>query len=508
MLIHVRGRRRPQRKVTAGRCEREIPRRAAAVVLLLVFLLGCPEPPPPPPPPPSSGARVVNMIPAALSGETFQDSEPFLAVHPSNPQLMAASAFTPNPFGSASGTAPIFVSQDGGNTWTLNNIVPSQLLTGDITHAFDSGGGGGDLYGGILRRPGTLLLNELVTANFLAPAVMTVLASRTDPDQPFVRATTASGADRVYVANNDLAVSTFRGGNGRTATVDVSTDGGATWRSVRIETRGTSGQDGPSVRTAIAGDGTVYAAYFGWRSFAGGIATSDVVVTRDDNGAAGATPFGDLLDPADGLAGRFVVQNVRIPFSNSPTLGQERIGSSLSIAVDPNNSAIVYIAWADRVGSGDVYTVHLRRSTDRGVTWSAADLRTITNATNPSVAIAGNGTVGFLYQAVVGGRWETRLEQSRDGFATRQDDLLASVPSNTPTVQFLPYIGDYNFLLAVGNEFRGVFSANNAPVAGNFPPGIVYQRSANFSNGTLDDGAGNAVSVSIDPFFFSIAAIP
>ncbi len=484
--------------------------RAAAVFLLLVFvaLLGCPpEPPPPPPPPPSSQARVVNMIPSALSGETFQDSEPFLAVHPANPQLMAASAFTPNPFGPTSGTAPIYVSQDGGATWTLNNIVPSQTITSDITHAFDSGSAGGDLYGGILRRPGDLLLNELATANFLAPTVMTVLASRNDPDQPFARATTAGAADRVYVANNDLGVSTFRGGNGRTATVDVSTDGGATWRSVRIETRGTSGQDGPSVRTSIANDATVYAGYFGWRSFVGGIATSDVVVVRDDNGAAGVSPFQDLVDPGDGLAGRRVVQGVSIPFSNSPTLGQERIGSSLSIAVDPNNSAIVYVAWADRVGNGDVYTIHVRRSTDRGVSWSAADLRTVRDATNPSLAIADNGTVGFLYQAVRSNRWETHLEQTRDAFATTQDDLLASAPANTPAVQFLPYIGDYNFLLAVGSEFRGVFSANNTPDPSNFPPAIVYQRSADFNSGTLDDGAGNSVAVSIDPFFFSLAAI-
>src|SRR5882762_5926048 len=41
--------------------------------------------------------KLVNLIPASLSGETNQDSEPFLAVQAANPQVMVASAFTPNP---------------------------------------------------------------------------------------------------------------------------------------------------------------------------------------------------------------------------------------------------------------------------------------------------------------------------------------------------------------------------------------------------------------------------
>src|SRR5437667_12632677 len=89
---------------------------------------------------------------------------------------MAASAFTPNPGGTTNGLAPIFVSQDGGRTWTLNNIVPSSGMTSDITHGFDASGGS-NLYAGILRRPGALLLNELVTSNFTSAAPMSVLRS-------------------------------------------------------------------------------------------------------------------------------------------------------------------------------------------------------------------------------------------------------------------------------------------------------------------------------------------
>src|SRR6266404_2391244 len=82
----------------------------------------------------SAHVKVVDLIPASLSGETNQDSEPFLAVQVANPQVMVASAFTPNPI-SSTGNAPVYVSEDAGNTWVLSAITPVQRMTCDITHA-------------------------------------------------------------------------------------------------------------------------------------------------------------------------------------------------------------------------------------------------------------------------------------------------------------------------------------------------------------------------------------
>jgi hypothetical protein len=447
------------------------------------------------------------MVPASLSGESNQDAEPFLAVHPTNSGIMVASVFTPNPAGPSSTTAPVYVTQDTGKTWSLRSTVPSAVTTADMTEAYDAGNG--DLYAGILQSTGSLSLDELDTHDALSTTPMTVQTTRANVDQPFTRATTVGSADRVYIGMNDFNATPAE----RTATVDVSVNGGAAYRTSRIEGRstGSAGQDGPSIRPTIALDHTVYVAYLGWRSFTGSVATSDVVVVRDDNGATGTTPFRDLTDPSDHAPGKIVVHNVQIPFSNSPTLGQERIGSTLSIAVNPNHSDTVYIAWADRVGNGDIYTVHLRRSTDRGVTWTA-DLRTITNATNASLAVAANGTVGFLYQQVTGtgtaSRWVNKFERSKDGFSTDTAIVLATVPANSPALQFLPYLGDYTGLVAVGSEFRGVFSANNTPDMSDFPQGVVYQRAADFTAHTLGDGSGGTVAVSIDPFFFSVPVLP
>lgn len=480
---------------------------------------------------------VVNMIPNGLSAETNQDSEPNLAVNPVDTSQIAGSAFTPDQGICGLNLAPIYVTTDGGNTWNWNCIVPSQTGsisgTGDITLRF--GGTTSNLYAGILRLPGFLRLNILRTTSFTGPAPMTVLVDRTGSgiDQPYVQATTVDqfgiigercffwgwfcfprfgivANDRVYVGDND-----FNAATGQTATIDQSLNAQATTPTFtvnRLEPRATNGQDLPPIRPAIASNNTtIYAAYFGWR--VGG--TSDVVVVRDDSGGTGAGPFTALVDPSDGLAGVRVVTGRNVVFENfsHANFGQERlVASNLTLAVNPTNSADVCVGWGDRVGT-EVQTLHVRCSTDSGGTWSTNDLQTITNATNPALAFNGNGTLGFLFQQVTGTgttqRWVTHLERTDDSFATPPSDLvLADVPANTPAFTFLPYIGDYVHLMAVGDTFYGIFSANNTPDNANFPNGVTYQRNANFTTNTLLN-LDNVTPVggSIDPFFFRVAQL-
>jgi hypothetical protein len=203
--------------------------------------------------------------------------------------------------------------------------------------------------------------------------------------------------------------------------------------------------------------------------------------------------------------GRIVAKNVN--FTWNGTLGQERLGGDLAIAVDPNNSSIVYIAFCD-VQSGS-YTIHIRRSQDRGVNWTP-DLKTVSNAKNPVLAINSRGAVGLAYQQVVtsGGtqRWETHFEMTVNAFESSTDSVLASVPANTPAPQFLPYNGDYMGMMAVGDDFFGVFSANNTPDPANFPNGVNYLRNHNFTTKKLlaVDGI-TEVAPSIDPFFFKVS---
>ena len=457
---------------------------------------------------------VTNIIPNSLSHETNQDSEPSIAVNPANPNQIAISAFTPDPLGGAN--APVFISIDGGATWSTNSIVPGQFgETNDITIRF--GRSSGNFYAAIIRDdPGTTVatkrFNILRTSNFTSSATMAILVERKNVDQPFIQADAAiggpdAGQDRVYVGDNDFAAA-----GGQTATIDQSLDAGATtpaFTSIRLERRstGTAGQDGPQIRPITHPDGTVYVIFYGWRAFNETTysVAADIIVLRDDNWGAGAAPFTALVDPSDGLVGRCVANNVSFIWDG--TLGQERLGGDLAIAVDPNNSSIVYIAFCD-VQSGS-YTIHIRSSQDRGVNWSS-DLKTVSNAKNPVLAINSRGAVGLAYQQVVasGGidRWETHFELTVNAFASSADSMLASVPANTPTRMGYPYLGDYMGMMAVGNDFFGVFSANNTPDLANFPNGVTYLRNHDFATKKLLDLDGvTQVTASIDPFFYKVS---
>ncbi|HEX3146094.1 MAG TPA: hypothetical protein VHQ64_19120 [Pyrinomonadaceae bacterium] len=450
---------------------------------------------------------LVNMIPKSLSGETHQDSEPTIAVNPKNPQHIAASAFTPDP--SHGPRAPIYISTDGGATWTLNSIVPSTVADGsataDITVAF--GSSSDILYAGIIRFPFSgeqTRINILRTTDFQSSTTMSVLVDRQGAgvDQPYVQAITRGGKDLVYVGDND-----FNAPSGNTATIDQTLDGGAgkpTFKKIRLESRSTSGQDGPPVRPAVHADGTVYAIFHSWKSFdrQTGEGMADIVVVRDDHGGNSTKPFADLIDPIDNKAGVRVVRGAKFNFNGEK--GQQRLGGDVALCVDPTNSDIIYIAYNDDQPNG-VYALHLLRSTDRGKTWSP-ELRRLDDALNPALAINSAGKIGFLYQRLMGigaaQQWVTRFESSTNG-TTWTAITLSQAPANRPRKDFDPYLGDYEHLQAVGKDFYGVFSANNSPKKANFPSGVVYQRNANWETNTLLDVDNiTPVAISIDPFFF------
>jgi hypothetical protein len=447
--------------------------------------------------------KVVNMMPHSLSGEDNMDSEPSIAVNPANPMQIAASAFTPDPM--HSGRGPIYVSTDGGDTWKLNVILPGGNVTNDITLRFAAQSN--ILYAGILR-DATLDLNILRKINFTAPGVMALLLNKTADDQPYIEATTDASTDRVFTGENDFHATP------KSATVDVSLNpvppAPAHFVAAHVEPRATLGQDGPSVRPAIHHSGTVYAAYFGWRSSGIGVNNSDVVVVRDDNWATGPARFQNLIDPGDAKAGLRIAKSVPIPFLGT-LLGHQRIGSQLSLAVDPRDKKVVYIAWCDGSSAAN-YTIHVRRSIDSGGTWSV-DLRSVVKATNPQLAINALGDVGFLYQKLhdpgSGNRWQTHIEISRadDAFSTFEDIVLADIPDDNgtgPTMNPTNPLGDYAGLIAVGEMFYGVFCGNNTPDLANFPHGVTYQRNHDFATHQLFNLGGIPVIPSYDPFFFKV----
>jgi hypothetical protein len=467
--------------------------------------------------PMAAQVRLVNMVPNNRSGETNQDAEPTITVDPRNHNHMAGSAFTwdnltGGPMSTA--TAPIYVSTDRGATWTLALIVPSKIgagyPTGDINITFSATPSGAPahttswLFGGTLSsattgRPMTVLRAQ---DPFSAALMATVDTRSGSVDQPHALAlTSAAGEDKLYVGFNDGY--SCIAPNGRSSTLDVSQDAkiaSPVFATTVIESRNTACQDGFAQVPAAHADGTVYAAFIhDWNG------SPRMVVVRDDNWGIGSTPFQALNDPSDGQPGRFIAPAMTLA---SGYMGQNRLGASnVSIAVDPNDSARVYVGWGDRGGLNSE-TIHVRRSINSGVDWSD-DLLTVTDAMNPQIAISDVATVAVLYQRVVSGKWETHIVRTTDPDGTTFDTpgvLLASQNASTPAPKYDPYIGDYASLVSAGRNFIGMFSASNVPDKANFLTGVQYQREVDWATHKLFTDATHTTTVaaSIDPFFFEV----
>jgi hypothetical protein len=491
--------------------------RTTSTIAFLVFLaLGCVR-----------GAfaanvSIVNTIPRTASWDEWNDSEPSVAVNPRDPRQIAVSAFTPSlvarlPHAKTLGelkaaitTAPLFFSIDSGATWVLADMLPAGgPITRDITLRFSPQSGA--LFAAMLRYSDSSLaiVRSRSPKSFGVMETILALDFHRGDDQPYLEVAGASAtSDHVLFSSNVVNIyqpqsaKFYRG-------LDF---GGAHMpdpEPTNLDDREGRKGDGPSIRTAVAADGRVYEAFFSWRS-AEPVPDSDVikvradlVVLRDDRLGADQPPFARLVEPSDRQRGVLVVPDIAIAFED--VLGNQRIGSSLSIAVDPVRSDRVYVAWSD--GDAKSYRLHLKRSDSGGQSWSTVALPGVIRGTNPSVAVNGAGAVALLYQHFVeSGAWESRVLVSPDGsFVSPTSILLSSAPPLTSVD--VPLLGDYDQIQAVGNDFYGVFAANNIPVCRNFPRGVVYRRYADFDAHELYDGNSaprHTVEPSVDPFFFHI----
>ena len=164
---------------------------------------------------------VVNMVPASRSGELNQDSEPSVTINPRHPRQLAATAFT---WDSLKGwpmigaNAPIYVSEDGGDTWDVAYSVPSTagatFPTGDITLWFSETPSGTTslLYTSILHSA-EFSMRVYRADNYRLSVPMTLLDTQTfggtnRVNQPRVRAETVHrgpdrGKDRIYIGFNN-----------------------------------------------------------------------------------------------------------------------------------------------------------------------------------------------------------------------------------------------------------------------------------------------------------------
>src|SRR4029450_7843948 len=190
--------------------------------------------------------------------------------------------------------------------------------------------------------------------------------------QPGIR---TGPSNHVYVGFNDDGASA-----GKESSVNVSTDGGSTYRTVTIDRVGGANGDSPATRIAVNGS-RVYAIFNRYGSVVesdanGERLNSEIVVVRSDNG--GADDFKALGTSGNGVTIATPISIFTDDENTHLTLGQERIGSDIAIAVDPNNANHVVVVYGDAPGANDagIAQLVLKESTDGGATWSQEKDRT------------------------------------------------------------------------------------------------------------------------------------
>jgi hypothetical protein len=489
---------------------------------------------------------VVDVIPNNQSFETDPNSEPSIAVDPNNTQIAVISAFSgfvgqPNP--PSVPLQPYYATSNGGKDWSNFTNIPH----GDTTLAWSTSNNEymTRLFQGATRiqvqqdvppyPPFTFFNttgNSTITAGMVGQSVI---------DQPVISVNNPGnggpGNDHIYVGYNDYSTFANMTRTFAVARLMLSADGGTTWNNAAplildptVNAAGPT-SDGNHVVSAAVGN-TVYVAYerYSGGSANGGL-TGNIIVRRDDGGAN--TFVG--LNGANGQAVLAANRSLTFNGAGAATLGRERLGSDITIAVDPRDATgkTVYLAFADTV-AGNVARINLTASTDGGTTWTVPQSLP-NNTALPVLSVTRNGTIGLEYSSLSGTNLQTHLRELGFNTVTKQFDTLADFTISTfdqTSVPFTlnPFIGDYEGLVSVDDTFFGTFSASSAPDPADFPDpnSVIFDRNVLYflspcgngvffgdsdlkvcGDGQLVDTNGIPLRTNtIDAFFFSISAVP
>jgi hypothetical protein len=393
---------------------------------------------------------------AVLAGDTsstVQHNEASIAVNPLNSQQIAIVAFSGN--WGAGTNAPVWKSDDGGNTWRrvpqLPQPAPFQSGPGDQKIAFDRNG---NLYVAELALDSmNNIFDYVYRQNGAADADMAVGASYGD-DQPHLDVDKSSGAcqDRLYSPWLNTNIGPNR------SNVETSGDFGGTVSAVAAGDN--SSFANRTTRIALASDGKAYIVY---KTREGAVSSTfekaHFNVKRSDD--CGAT-WNALGTGGSSVTGATQIQTFFTNSFGAGPLTQRARSSDAWIAVHPA-SGDVYVSYVrnDASGFGQVYVA---RSTDDGVSWTSTR---VTDGTHHSafseVAVTEDGAIGVLYldfDTTGTTTYRHRFAQSHDHGTTWTDEILQSMdPSGFPNIGLSAIEwGDYEGLTTAGSTFYGVFT--------------------------------------------------
>jgi hypothetical protein len=362
---------------------------------------------------------------------TNKQNEPTVAVDPTNTSRLIAGSNDeqlqppcgPGPvrgtvpasdcsFFPGVGTSGIYLSSDGGQSWTNHGLLDQQaswagtgvISDGDPVITFgpkpDGKGGfsyahGARAYYASLATISSLKGFEHIVvsysdddgATWSAPVLAT---NRTNAaqfnDKNWVtvdRSTSSPYFGRVYVSWTAFRSATATGYGNEPTMVATSTDGGASFGAPnQLSPAGNNGTGNGRQGTSgtVGPDGTAYVAFEQ--------AQSQVVVVSRDGGVSWTRPMtiGSVTDIQDPIPG-----------------ANFRTDSFPVIAADPRvGTTTAYAAWTTRTSTGAVTVV--AKSTDRGQTWSqpaAVSSSAQGYAFFPGLDVASNGRVDLGWQGLI-----------------------------------------------------------------------------------------------------------
>jgi hypothetical protein len=426
-----------------------------------------------------------HLSPADFTGfgygiNTYKDwgNEPSITVNPLNPQQMVVSSFAYNTNTTTSG-ADIFLSNDGGATWSSNFTVPAPAngvtIPNDWRFMYDASG---NLHGAVLGSTSNGTLTNIyhgVTTNPTSLAAWTwtgggapinVAPSTNGADQPWIA---LAPGGKVFVAYDDF--NNFNNAlpaGGVKERVSASANNGTSFTSDNLVSNGGfQSFTNPGLRIAAAPTGTVFSIFGnGTSNVSSGVQHVDYYVNRSRDGGAtwdftSTTPVGGLL--IDGGSSTQVNNSSATWFAGV----NELLGNVTAVTSDSTGNNVYVLYGKQDINNID--RIYLTKGTavantlvfGPGLPISVAGER----ACLPTLTVLDDGTIVMEYDSfnTTSGKIEVHIASSADqGLTVASDNTVYQyTPASLAALGIASSnreLGDYQYITSVGNTFYATFN--------------------------------------------------
>lgn len=307
---------------------------------------------------------IVNPNFRILSSSNSTQSEISIDVHPTNPNIIFASANTTNwPVTTLYGTG-LYWSINGGTNWTGFDNPPIGSNSGDPAAVI---GPNGNFYIGYIRNGGgqgvsVSTNNGTSWVNYIAAADPSS-GDLLDKNHLWVDKQLSSPyVNRVYDSWTHFVTGSA---SNNQVVLNYSTNNGVSWSSfVDLSASLSPGSHAQGVNISTGPNGEVYAAFAIYDNWGVGVYGEDAIgFAKSTNGGVSFTKSRIFSASNFGIRGNLKPTNIRV--SSFPSMAVDRSGG-------PRNG-FIYIVWAQRGVSpaGNDPDIVLIRSTNGGNTWSS-----------------------------------------------------------------------------------------------------------------------------------------